>query len=219
MLIEGRKGSGKTTVGDLLAKDHGFSEVALAGPLREVAVTVFNAVARMMGMRLSTPLTTVLCEDQATKEQSLSALVGAADPDAVGGWPAPLFLEGKLATPRWLLQWLGTDVCRTHMGDDVWVRAALDAILRSGQRRVVITDVRFHNEATALPALLEAEGFQVVRLRIINPAEAPLPADAHASEREIDTLPYDTAITNDKSEGIDALHARVRHVLSAHFGP
>lgn len=51
-------------------------------------------------------------------------------------------------SPRELLQFLGTDVCRTHLGPDVWANAAL-AKLEPG-RLYVCDDVRFDNEARAI---------------------------------------------------------------------
>lgn len=51
-------------------------------------------------------------------------------------------------SPRELLQFLGTDVCRTWLGPDVWANAALSK-LEPG-RLYVCDDVRFDNEAEAI---------------------------------------------------------------------
>lgn len=203
VLVEGRKGAGKSTVGDMLVGSHGYEEVSLAGPLRSIAVAVFNVSMQALGARLRTPLTRALCIDQATKERPLHELV--AEPGA-----PPLMLAGQHATPRWLLQWLGTNVCRTVMGDDVWLRAAA----ASDASHIVITDVRFMNEATTLKALFEARGYCVVRLKVVNPTDAPLGPDAHASERDIDALPCDVRVVNDKARGKAAFLASVAAALA-----
>jgi hypothetical protein len=52
-------------------------------------------------------------------------------------------------TPRWILQYWGTDVCRNHFHDDIWV-ASLENKLLNSSEDVVITDCRFSNEVTAI---------------------------------------------------------------------
>lgn len=203
ILLEGRKGAGKSALGSILQRDHGFREFALADPLRDVAVTAFDALSSALRRPLEAPLTVDACKDPATKEAHLRCADGE-----------PLFLAGRPLTPRWLLQWLGTDVMRACLGEDVWVQAAAHAVERSGATRVVVTDVRFHNEAALLPELLRARGFRVVRVRVVNPDEAPLPADAHASEREADALPHEVEVTNDKARGLGALERAASELVS-----
>jgi dephospho-CoA kinase len=56
-------------------------------------------------------------------------------------------------SPRFCLQWLGTDVLR-DVWPDIWIRhlrqEILDFLSINGQRPVVVTDVRFRDEAEAL---------------------------------------------------------------------
>ena len=51
----------------------------------------------------------------------------------------------KPVTPRWVLQYFGTDVMRDHFAKDVWIWS-IEKRLASAQGPVVITDVRFPNE-------------------------------------------------------------------------
>ena len=53
---------------------------------------------------------------------------------------------GKPVTPRWVLQYFGTDVMRDHFAKDVWIWS-IEKRLASAPGPVVITDVRFPNEA------------------------------------------------------------------------
>ena len=52
-------------------------------------------------------------------------------------------------TPRWVLQYWGTEVCRHGFHDDIWI-AALENRLRSRTGNTVISDVRFPNEIRAI---------------------------------------------------------------------
>ena len=52
-------------------------------------------------------------------------------------------------TPRWILQYWGTDVCRKAFHDDIWI-ASLENKLRNSQDDVVISDCRFPNEILAI---------------------------------------------------------------------
>lgn len=99
--------------------------------------------------------------------------------------PSPL-LGGK--TPRFAMQKLGTEWGREMLADNLWVEAMFDASKR--YQRVVVTDVRFPNEAGAIQAC----GGQV--LRITRPNN-PTPPDDHPSEAQIDTLHVDHELTND----------------------
>jgi hypothetical protein len=52
-------------------------------------------------------------------------------------------------TPRWILQYWGTEVCRRAFHDDIWI-AALENKLRSSNDDVVISDCRFPNEIKSI---------------------------------------------------------------------
>ena len=52
-------------------------------------------------------------------------------------------------TPRWVLQYWGTEVCRKGFHDDIWI-AALENKLRQTKDNVVISDVRFPNEIQSI---------------------------------------------------------------------
>ena len=52
-------------------------------------------------------------------------------------------------TPRWVLQYWGTEVCRKSFHDDIWI-ASLENKLRNSQDHVVISDCRFPNEIASI---------------------------------------------------------------------
>lgn len=77
---------------------------------------------------------------------------------------------------RHLLQWFGTDICRNHINENIWVRTCMNRAqhLKNYNGYCIIADVRFQNE---VDAILKAGGivFRVNR----NDASAK---DNHASE-------------------------------------
>jgi hypothetical protein len=52
-------------------------------------------------------------------------------------------------TPRWVLQFWGTEVCRRSFHDDIWI-ASLENKLRNSKDNVVISDCRFPNEIKSI---------------------------------------------------------------------
>jgi hypothetical protein len=108
-------------------------------------------------------------------------------------------------SPRAVLQLVGTECMRNTFGEDVWIKAlqrSLFALPLSAN--VVITDVRFHNEAEAI----KRWGGQLIR--VDRPGfSASNGIDGHSSESELDGyVDWDAVITNDGT--LDELYARVR---------
>jgi hypothetical protein len=54
-------------------------------------------------------------------------------------------------TPRWVLQYWGTEVCRKAFHDDIWI-ASLENKLRNSLDDIVISDCRFPNEIKSIKA-------------------------------------------------------------------
>lgn len=144
-------------------------------------------------------------------------LVPAEEVDGYGTPPASplsadglatLILEGRTMTPRRWLQWLGTDLCRMVLGEDVWIRAAVAEAAK--HERVVFTDVRFANEAEQLPEHLSRLGFRCATVKLVDPAALPLAADCHVSEREQERMACNFLVVNNKGMGREALHGMAR---------
>ena len=111
---------------------------------------------------------------------------------------------------RWVMQNWGSWVRRSapnHYANIVL--AWLQRQVGIGWRRLVVTDLRYPNEATALRALAPAFDVRLVRVhRPAQPGTAALAADtaAHDSER-IERLRVDADITNEGT--LPALAAQV----------
>jgi hypothetical protein len=91
-------------------------------------------------------------------------------------------------SPRVMMQRLGTDCIRESFGEDHWVKLMHLRLLRSDAPRVVISDVRFANEA----AMIRTFPSVVVRID-----RAGLQSDSHISEQC--KVAVDAVFDNDSS--------------------
>jgi hypothetical protein len=65
---------------------------------------------------------------------------------------------GRIVTPRWALQLMGTEAGRNVFHNDIWVASL---IKRAGDANTIVTDVRFKNEIKAI----EKAGGSIIRVR------------------------------------------------------
>lgn len=119
-------GSGKDTAADYLVNFHGFRRESFANTLKDAVSNVFGWDRTLLEGRTK--------QAREWREQ------------ADEWWSNRL---GKTITPRWVLQNWGTDVLRTHFHDDIWI-ASLENKMRKTADNIVISDVRFPNEITAI---------------------------------------------------------------------
>lgn len=115
-------------------------------------------------------------------------------------------VPGIGASPRRLLQTLGTDWGRDLIAPDLWVRIARerwDRAWADGAGTIVVPDVRFTNEAEAI----HAAGGEV--WRICRPGVAPV--EAHASEAGLPDGMIARVIVN--GGALEDLRARVMEAL------
>jgi hypothetical protein len=147
--ITGYAQSGKDTVGQYFVDEWGFREYKFAGPLKAAMYT-------------------------------LNPIVGINKVDSTWIRYQDLFIgvgierAKKVSEVRRLLQTMGTEVGRKMFGEDFWVRQTFEKIeqdmLEEGFEDVVITDLRFQNEAKACDLVF----------RVHRPGVGPV--NDHASE-------------------------------------
>lgn len=118
--------SGKDTVADYLTNFHGFRRDSFANSLKDAVSMVFGWDRNMLEGR-----TTSSREWREQRDE---------------WWSRRL---GREITPRWVLQYWGTEVCRKAFHDDIWI-AALENKLRNSRDHVVISDCRFPNEIQSI---------------------------------------------------------------------
>ena len=142
--ITGLIGSGKDTVADYLVNWHGFRRESFASTLKDAVASVFGWDRTLLEGRTK--------QAREWREQ--------VDP----WWAQRLGITNL--TPRWILQYWGTDVCRHGFHDDIWI-ASLENKLRKTTDDVVISDCRFPNEISSIKA---------VGGMIVNTRRGPAPA-------------------------------------------
>lgn len=119
-------GSGKDTIADYLVNIHQFRRESFAGTLKDACAAVFGWDRTMLEGRTK--------QAREWREQ-------------VDEWWSKRL--DQAITPRWILQYWGTEVCRRGFHDDIWI-ASLENKLRTSQDDVVISDCRFPNEIKAI---------------------------------------------------------------------
>jgi hypothetical protein len=125
--ICGLIGSGKDTIADYLVNFHEYRRESFANTLKDACASVFGWDRTMLEGRTK--------EAREWREQ--------VDP----WWAARL--DMPTLTPRWVLQYWGTEVCRKGFHDDIWI-ASLENKLRNSKDSVVISDCRFPNEIASI---------------------------------------------------------------------
>ena len=120
-------GSGKDTIADYLVNIHQFRRESFANTLKDSISMIFGWDRDMLEGRTR--------QSREWREQ--------VDP-----WWANRLNMPDL-TPRWVLQYWGTEVCRRAFHDDIWI-AALENKLRNSNDDIVISDCRFPNEIKSI---------------------------------------------------------------------
>jgi hypothetical protein len=126
--ICGLIGAGKDTIADYLVNIHQFRRESFANSLKDAVAYVFNWERELLEGRTK--------QSREWREQ----------PDP--WWSTRL---GQSITPRWVLQYWGTEVCRKAFHDDIWI-ASLENKIRNSRDDIVISDCRFPNEIKAIKA-------------------------------------------------------------------
>ena len=124
--ITGLIGSGKDTIADYLTTHHGFKRVSFAASLKDAVAAVFGWNREYLEGSTKA--------SRAWREKKDE------------WWSNRLKMD---ITPRWILQYWGTDVCRNHFHNDIWV-ASVEYKLLNSKEDIVITDCRFSNEVAAI---------------------------------------------------------------------
>jgi hypothetical protein len=192
-------GSGKDTAADYLVNFHEFKRESFASTLKDAVANVFGWNREMLEGRTK--------QSREWREQRDD------------WWSHRLGME---ITPRWILQYWGTNVLRQHYHDDIWI-ASLENKLRSSNDNIVISDCRFPNEIKGL----RAQGAKIVWIqRGLTPHWYDIAAQAnkgsnnaiqwlateniHPSEYSWAGTNFDAVIDNNKS--IEHLYSQLKNL-------
>jgi hypothetical protein len=206
--VSGTIGSGKDTIADYLVTHHGFKRISFAASLKDAVSSIFGWDREMLEGTTKT--------SREWREQ--------VDP-----WWAERLGMPQL-TPRWVLQYWGTEVARSGFHNDIWV-ASLENKLRNTKDDIVITDARFSNEVKAVKNSggisvrvergLTPEWYEAAKNYNKGPDANPMWAVSkmhleklkiHASEYSSVGLDYDHVVDNNGT--IDDLHKQVKNIIT-----
>lgn len=142
--LTGLAGSGKNFVADqITAKYESVRQIAFADPLKHVVHHMFDV-----------PLED--CYTEKGKASKTWYTWADCRPAVEEAKHAGLRIDGGLRSPmsvRDLLQWVGTDLVRGCWNDQHWILLAERRIKSATEEIVIVTDVRFQNEANAVMGL------------------------------------------------------------------
>jgi hypothetical protein len=160
--LSGYARSGKDTVAEHLVSKHNFTQKSFAVPMKE-AMYILNPIVSSDSMGVF-------------RYQNLVDVYGL---DKV---------KEDYPEVRRLLQVFGTEVGREMFGSNFWVDLALRDV---DSRNLVISDVRFKNEADSI----KSAGGQVWRIN----RSGVGPVTDHSSETDLDDYDFNHIIDNDFS--------------------
>jgi hypothetical protein len=200
-------GSGKDTIADYLQNIHQFRRESFASTLKDSVAAVFGWDRELLEGRTR--------QSREWREQ--------VDP-----WWAERLNMPNL-TPRWVLQYWGTEVVRKGFHDNTWI-ASLENKIRKSKDDTVISDCRFPNE---IDAIKRAGGLVIRVVRGPEPEWYPLALavnagptnitwslskdqlskyNVHASETAWIGTDFDAVIDNN-ADGMDQLYRQINDLV------
>jgi hypothetical protein len=204
-------GAGKDTIADYLVNIHQFRRESFANTLKDAVSAIFGWDRELLEGRTK--------QSRAWREQ--------VDP-----WWAERLSMPDL-TPRWVLQYWGTEVVRRGFHDNTWI-ASLENKLRKSNDDIVISDCRFPNEIEAIKRAggivirvhrgPDPEWYQFAETVNRGPernsdwswAKTQLEKfNIHASETAWVGTDFDAVIDNN-SDGMDCLYKQVNQLVQYH---
>ena len=181
--ICGFKSSGKDTIAEYLIKEYGFKKVSFASTLKDIISIMFGwSRDKLEG---------ITKEDREWREK--------IDP----WWSKTLKMP--LLSPRYVMQYFGTDLFRNHFHPDIWVKIVENKLNKYVEEdNIVITDCRFNNEINMILQL----GGKIIQVHRNLPIEVKC---IHSSEIEWIRCYKDYDIENVGT--IKELEEKVKYIL------
>lgn len=181
--LVGLIGSGKDTVAARLVEKHGFKRDSFAKSLKDATANIFGWPRELLEGQTK--------ESREWREQ------------------ADIFWSQRFKkeiTPRWVLQYFGTEVCRGSMLDSIWVDSL---VARYNGDKTVISDTRFVNE---IKTIREQNGKIILIKRGDIPSREEMQASgAHQSEWDWIGCKFDHVIDNNST--LKALNSKVDSLI------
>ncbi len=154
--LVGLIGSGKDTVADFLVKDHGFKRDSFAKSLKDAVSAIFGWDRQLL--------------EGATQESRMWR--ERIDPY----WSNKL---NRTVTPRYVLQYWGTEIMRGCFHDNIWIDSFTS---RYDGGKIVISDTRFINEINTIRSL---------KGKVVLVRRGPIPTQAEMQEKSVHQSEWD----------------------------
>lgn len=198
--ISGLIGSGKDSVANYLVSEYGFQRESWAGALKDAICNIFDWNRDML------------------EGNTIESRKWRETPDV--WWSNELEMN---ITPRYVMQYFGTNVCRNNFHDDIWVKS-LENRLRKTNKNIVISDTRFPNELYSVKKLngiswritrgedpLWIKDYQSMSIDDFTQKYPTI----HASEYASVGLVYDTYIENNSN--LNDLYSKISSLVEDHL--
>jgi|HubBroStandDraft_5_1064220.scaffolds.fasta_scaffold359250_1 hypothetical protein len=180
----GLKNSGKSTVANFLEEEHGYIHLAFASLLKDVVSVAFRWDRKML---------------EGDTEYSRKWR------ETIDEWWAKKLNMPHL-TPRFVLQYWGTEVIRNSFHDQFWIIAVereITELIKQGKRKIVVSDCRFENEENLITQL-GGININIIRPTLVNQI------DTHSSEGYVPKIAIQL---NNDVEGIENLKKAVEKLI------
>lgn len=202
--MTGLKGSGKDTAAAHLVNNHGFLRVAYADALYDEVSKAFG-VSQYFLQNRDTKETDLpeLALDNCTNKEFVELMIHEAGNGNEDFIKAP-------RSPRWVTQLWGTEYRRNTTDPKYWIKRLQSSISKASTNQIVVTDVRFIDEADLI-----TDYYLGSIVRITRPELEPITnKDAHISENQM--LNYQCAyniVNNEGAVGLSNLYSQIESVV------
>lgn len=212
--FNGKAGAGKDTAAAFLKEMINYPTYALATPLKEIASNIFGFDDRHLNGELKEVVSTFsstnfksllltplkshareLIPDHLTDEDICNYFYREVALPHLIGENEPTESVTLRASPRQILQKIGTDFAKKHIHRDLWIKIAEQRFQEQGS--LIITDVRFDEEAEWI------KSFNGYIIEIVTSENKKV--SNHVSENGISRDLIDVSVQNDRKAGENTL--------------
>lgn len=185
----GAQGVGKDTVGDILVSEYGFTKITFAAALKDVVSILFSWPRDLLEG---------ITEESRLWRETIDMY-----------WSEKTNISGF--TPRKALQYVGTDLLRRQLYNNIWINIVenkINMLLSLNQEtNIVITDCRFINEFNMIKKFSGSQIFKIVK-----DVDTQLTNNVlHSSEVEWQNYEFDRFLYNNST--ISDLKLQIKSII------
>lgn len=139
--ITGFIGSGKDTFANYLVSEYGYTRLSFASTLKDAVSSIFGWDRTMLEG---------LTKEAREEREKIDTW-----------WEHRLNMPGL--TPRWVLQYFGTEVCKKAFHEDIWNASLERSIsnIKNAHSKIIISDARYPNELN----MIKRNGGKCIRIK------------------------------------------------------